>query len=58
MSQVAEWSLNRFKDMIKAKLDQFVAFWSVMDDIDKNTWVVDPLKPTLRDTKRVIALSE
>lgn len=37
---------------------QFQAFWTVMERIDSELWVLDPEEPARRDTRRRLVVSE
>ena len=39
-------------------LEKSQEFWDVMDELDYNTWVLEPEKPTRCATNRRIALGE
>ncbi|XP_074647254.1 E3 ubiquitin-protein ligase FANCL-like isoform X2 [Tubulanus polymorphus] len=42
--------------LFKFQLSQYEEFWKMVEEIDKNTWVLEPEKPTPASTKRRIAL--
>ncbi|KAF9932100.1 hypothetical protein FBU30_008914 [Linnemannia zychae] len=51
-----EGELNAAVRRAELQLEVFQAFWDVMQDFDKNTWVIDPEKPTRADKMRRCAL--
>ncbi|CAG8742326.1 6022_t:CDS:1, partial [Racocetra fulgida] len=38
------------------ELEKFQDVWSMLDDIDKHTWILEPYKPKRSDLMRRIAL--
>jgi len=38
----SEMSLKNLKMAFDGQLQRYQAFWDVLDDIDKNTWVLEP----------------
>uniref|UniRef100_A0A0E0KIH6 Uncharacterized protein n=1 Tax=Oryza punctata TaxID=4537 RepID=A0A0E0KIH6_ORYPU len=57
-----QWSKgSRLKDVVcqfQEHLKILQDYWSIMDDIDKVLWVVDPTKPTFAMSHRRIALGD
>ena len=44
---------NQFRDVAQ----QYQEFWDMMEEIDRNTWILEPEKPTHSATYRRIAIS-
>ncbi|CAH1770244.1 4442_t:CDS:2, partial [Entrophospora sp. SA101] len=40
------------------EIEKFQEFWSMLDDIDQNTWILEPDKPKRNDLIRRIALAD
>ncbi|XP_030052062.1 E3 ubiquitin-protein ligase FANCL isoform X1 [Microcaecilia unicolor] len=49
-------SLINIQKQFMAALDSMKEFWDVMDEIDKETWVLEPENPTRNATTRRIAI--
>ncbi|CAH2253541.1 E3 ubiquitin- ligase FANCL [Pelobates cultripes] len=49
-------TLKNIYDQVLATLESLKDFWDALDEIDKNTWVLEPEKPTRSATMRRIAL--
>lgn len=39
-------------------LESLTEFWEILDEIDLNTWVLEPEKPSRSDTMRRIAIGK
>uniref|UniRef100_UPI003590102B E3 ubiquitin-protein ligase FANCL-like isoform X1 n=1 Tax=Myxine glutinosa TaxID=7769 RepID=UPI003590102B len=51
-----EGSLESVLTQASDAMDALTAFWDEMDEIDQNTWVLEPERPTRGDTIRRLAL--
>lgn len=54
--KVKPFSLQKILDQYKEKISKLQEFWDIMEDFDKNTWVLEPEKPLYSHTMRRIAL--
>ncbi|CAL1288562.1 unnamed protein product [Larinioides sclopetarius] len=48
--------LNMFT-VFQETLTMHAEFWNIMDELDKNTWILEPEAPSRKDCKRRIALA-
>ena len=45
---------QRFEEAV----DKYQAFWSALERVDAELWVVDPERPSRRDVRRRVVISE
>ncbi|GFT23948.1 e3 ubiquitin-protein ligase FANCL [Nephila pilipes] len=50
-------SLLNIFSVFQETLNMFAEFWNIMDELDKNTWILEPETSSRKDCKRRIALS-
>ncbi|KAM8945332.1 E3 ubiquitin-protein ligase FANCL [Pelodytes ibericus] len=55
-SWTAKSTLRNIYDQVLSTLESLKDFWDALDEIDKNTWVLEPEKPTRSATMRRIAI--
>ncbi|CAJ0639119.1 10746_t:CDS:2 [Entrophospora sp. SA101] len=53
----SEIQLNCIFDL-NEEIEKFQEFWSMLDDVDQNTWILEPDKPKRNDLIRRIALAD
>ncbi|XP_077493577.1 E3 ubiquitin-protein ligase Fancl [Amblyomma americanum] len=52
----SDQALKAVYDKFKEEVEKFQDFWAVMDDLDSNSWVLDPTSPRHCDCYRRVAL--
>ncbi|KAJ8014116.1 hypothetical protein DPEC_G00036910 [Dallia pectoralis] len=56
MSWTLQSSLTHVHTQFLLLLESLAEFWAVLDEIDQNTWVLEPEKPSRADTMRRIVI--
>ncbi|XP_026659322.2 E3 ubiquitin-protein ligase FANCL isoform X2 [Phoenix dactylifera] len=52
-----EWSKSsKLKNILQQFREKLQEFWSIMEDIDRNLWILDPKQPSLATSYRQICL--